>query len=721
MRVRIVCTAVALVLGTVLLGTAAEKDVFKPDTFFPENTLFYYEFSDVSRTVGKLKELPVMRAVALVRNILDEAGLKQRIPGAAEWQTAGEELAALSAGRAACGVYPVKGKEGEEIAWSAAAYCGKLTEEKELARESLLRRVQNLLGISTAENADYVDYTITSFFKAKKEVFAYTFFQGWFVAGSGKNEVIKAVYRMKERRKGVLADNMMYKLLLRNAEEADSRFFMDAAGLGRTAKKALPPEIGRYTAFLSGTGIDRLQAVAGVMRVEKTAVKEIFSAYFDEQKGLIALCENLKKASFPFEKIPSSSFQVGCVNLDPAALWETVLGIIREYPRLVPESKRWVEDVETVLREIEVKSGLNIRRDLLDKLHNTIVSFSFPPSPGTGKADVLFPVYGVESFDAGGWIKNLVKLFNEGLSCKLSERTSGGHKIYYRQFPGCYVAFMRMENTVFASLHPDVLARLVTLGTGKGGSILADKEFSRFLGKGEFVSFSYTDIEKFFRYLGETYGLKNGFTLKALVERLSGGKLGGGAALVPDISLPGCEEMGKWFGRTSSRTTYRNNTLTCTCISPFPVHFAAGGAAFVASRALPLIKAAHEKKRVAVSRKRLETIAFNLELYAMEHNGSYPESLADLYPVYVKNLDVFAPPGREASLTMKSDIGKKGMFVYRRILNIARLKPTDVIVYQKKGIHPGGFFVLLRSGTIQWAPPAMYERVKRSVEGRLGR
>jgi len=106
-----------------------------------------------------------------------------------------------------------------------------------------------------------------------------------------------------------------------------------------------------------------------------------------------------------------------------------------------------------------------------------------------------------------------------------------------------------------------------------------------------------------------------------------------------------------------------------------------------------------------------------LELHAIEHGGRYPSKLADLYPRYIKSLGVFAPPGKENTLRFKDEIDEKGMFVYREIKNIDKLKDEDVIIYQKDTVHPDGFFVLLRSGKIGFMPQELYEKTVQSVKG----
>jgi len=57
------------------------------------------------------------------------------------------------------------------------------------------------------------------------------------------------------------------------------------------------------------------------------------------------------------------------------------------------------------------------------------------------------------------------------------------------------------------------------------------------------------------------------------------------------------------------------------------------------------------------------------------------------------------------------------MFVFKKITNITKVNLEEVIIYQKQGIHPDGFWVLLRNMTTQWRPLNMYDKTVRDFGG----
>lgn len=690
---------------------------------FPEQTFFYYEVSDIPKLKSKIASLPVADLVKTLEKTFRRIDARKNISEQlSSLGINGNDLKHFFKGNAVFGLFPVKAGDAdrESLEWCFITDIGTVSKDFDFARENIFRKMQNRIGVSNVTNTKYQDYTITSYFKGEEQIFNYTVFRNYFAASGTKNELVKIVYRMKKKRNGTLVENVLYKLVKPDSEKnRDARFFLDAAGIASHVRNILPEDTGLFLKYLEPTGILQTRALFGTMQLGKTGVEESFVIYFKNPKGFIPLLESKENATFDFKSIPGSAVSARVMHIDPIRLWITFGTLLKEYSAITSGADEWIKKYEAYVRSVEVKSGIDIQKDILSNMNKTFVEFVLPVRSGTIRGQSLAPVYGIEVFDAEALRKNLISLFNNGLKQELSVKEKGDYTIYYRQIDRrLYVAFVFIKDKLFLSLHHRILDLLITNMEQEKKSILDHNAFSELIKDDQVTSVSYVDFSRMLSFLGKKYDLSKKFTLKRLVAVLIEGQkdfftqtgISPASLPLPEVTFPGLDIIGKHLGISTQKTSYKNNTLYCRSVFPVPIQLVCAGAGVIGVQMMPFIQQQHEQSRINLSRKRLQDISFNINLYALEHNGKYPDSLADLYPQYAKTLEIFAAPGKESSLKFKSDISRKGMFVFRKINDIANIKPEKVILYQKNDVHPSGFFVLLKNGIIQWRDSSLFKK-----------
>jgi len=699
------------------------------ECFYPEETLFYYKVSNAPHLIGKMKALPITGLLEKILNELKKADKSGNITS--QINIAGltkNNIKYLFKGEAALGLYrKTKGKEGaENLEWCFVTDIGVPSKDLDFARESVFRGIRNKVGVGNITNTKYLDYTITTYFKGAKQFLNYTVFNNYLIVTHTKNELVKTVYRMKKKRNSTLVDNFLFKLVKQDPETpADARFFVDVAGTADCIKNVLPPDVSHFMSYLEPTGLLQIRAAFGLMTLNEKGVDETIRIYFEETKGFISLLETPKKSTFYWQDIPKSAVGVSVFYADPVSLWTVFNTMLKEYPKLLPGTEEYIKDYRAFLRTLQVKSGISIEKDILGNIGKNWAAISLPAAEGSIRGYHLIPIYSVEVFDGESVANALKAVLNKGLNLRLSVKKEGEQRIYYRQFSEMYFAFTVIKDKLYISIHPRMLAYFIRHMKIEKESVLEHQAVKSLADAGPCTAASWVDFKRMLGFIGRKYGLNKKITIKKLFEAaleeqgktLAGMGISPDAIPFPNLAFPGLDEIGEALNVYTGRTVFKNNIFTSTYVSPVPIQVVLAGTGMAVVQMIPILKQQHEKGRVAVSSERLQEISFNLNLYSMEHNGKYPGSLEELYPQYIRSLKIFAAPGKESSLTMKHHISQKGMFVYKSIPDISNVKNEAVIVYQKKDVHSGGFFVLLKNGTVQWRLSNMYKRTVNEFEG----
>lgn len=127
-------------------------------------------------------------------------------------------------------------------------------------------------------------------------------------------------------------------------------------------------------------------------------------------------------------------------------------------------------------------------------------------------------------------------------------------------------------------------------------------------------------------------------------------------------------------------------------------------AAMSAAITFPPVVRAREQARRIVCMSNLRQIGLGCKMWAEDHDGEYPSSLAleDLYPKYL-SLNVLVCPSTEDEVTTAEETDEKGSYVYVSGLRADADFPSDtVLIYDRKGNHGEGRNVLLVDGHVEW-------------------
>ncbi len=123
-----------------------------------------------------------------------------------------------------------------------------------------------------------------------------------------------------------------------------------------------------------------------------------------------------------------------------------------------------------------------------------------------------------------------------------------------------------------------------------------------------------------------------------------------------------------------------------------------------AAMLLPALARARESARRAVCMSNLKQIGLGCKMWAQDHDGEYPSSLAleDLYPDYISELRVFVCPSTEDEVTRAEEIDENGSYVY--VTGLSEDSPPDaVLAYDREENHGGeGRSVLFVDGHVEW-------------------
>ncbi|MFH1706332.1 MAG: hypothetical protein ABIF71_00195 [Planctomycetota bacterium] len=730
---------VALVVGSGLAPAQEARETGIPrEDLFPDTTFIFYNIASIPSLTEKAAALPVSKLVdeflALNRDFqpgpaldaffgridLDQAGLARFLPG--QMGLTGPALAALFPGEAAIGVYLREPRvyTPDNIEWCAIVRLGPVNDDSMLTLGTLFRRVQGALGAIDTAVQEYADYAVTTFSKSGREVLSWAVVNKTFlVITRTRNEMIKTTDRIRERRSEVLGDNAQFRTARRDFRPgADTVFFVDTRTCGAILAAILPPKIGAYAVYLKPLGLLNVHALAGSMVLDAAGVEESMTVYMDKQEGLFALLGE-GSLGFDFATVPQRAVTVQYVTFDLLAAGGIVADIVKQYAALIPGAGGWFDQLGAAITEAEIESGIKFRDDIVSNLEGSMVWFTLPVDGPLAAETPYASCLVIKAFEPEVTMQKIVAFINNGLKLKLAEQANGDNMIYYRQFtqPGLpYVSFARVGDKLFIGGAPKELA-FVLDAVRQGPPITEDPKFKAFLGDDNVTNFALVDIEKAVNGLAGRFNLKGSLTLAQIMTKIMKVETDALSAGLPFVKFPDLAAVGARLNILGQKIVNRDGNLIYYWRAPVPVQFLLGGLAFSAVRLIPVIEERNEQGRVAQSREKLEGIAFNLELYAMEHNGAYPAALADLYPQYIKTLEVFAAPGGESELVNKEEIPTRGIWILRGGMDLNRLEPKEVVIYQRKDVHADGFWVLLRNGAIELRVPGTYDKLVEEITG----
>jgi len=127
-----------------------------------------------------------------------------------------------------------------------------------------------------------------------------------------------------------------------------------------------------------------------------------------------------------------------------------------------------------------------------------------------------------------------------------------------------------------------------------------------------------------------------------------------------------------------------------------------------ASFGVPMLMRHQAEKAREESKNKLRVVGMGLHLFASD-NGRFPQSLSDLFPMYVQKLSVFEP-SRGSTIESVDDIESKGAYVY-----VPGRKRNDlsesVLVFEKPDVSSGGRHVLRLDMNVRYYKTKAFERL----------
>lgn len=701
-----------------VFGMYAQEELHSGEDFFPEDTILFYSIPNVSEFTNKMSNLPVVGITNdITKEYLNLDLEEMRTSYLDKFGITQDNLKVLFPGEMVFGIYKKeRGKPGiDNLEWVLILRTGPMTDALMFTIDSIFRQIKSTMSGVEVNSEEYFDYIITVFRKKGNEILNYALTKSYLIVTSTKNELIKTVYRIKKRRQKVFRNNQLYKQIRRDENQpADARFFIDAVGIAELLNLVVPAEIIMY---LRPTGVLELRGIYGRMVFSSQGVKEDFVCLFDSLKGVLSLFEGTDSMSFDFSKIPGAAWSASGFSVDPLEVWDTINEIVKQFEEVFPGASKWLFSTKAVIAEAEAESGVDLQDDIISNIDGNIVFYILPVQSKVMMGSPLLHIFTAKIYERNITERNIVSFF-KGLKLKLSKKRYKEQIIYYRQFEASYFSFVFFEDMIYICDHPDKLIELIDFLGKKRKAITENKKFNVFLKDRNINYFGFLDFEPYFRFIAEEYNIQRHFSIDKMFRNTITLWPEIDRSLIPsfldDFKLPDLAAVGKRLNVYTQKVTFQDNFIIASFQTPVPMQmvFAATGVGVI--KLIPIIKAGQEKKREEISRENLNTIAVEMEMYALYHNWEYPNSLKDLYPHYIKSLNVFAAPGMEDSIRFKDEIDEKGCFVLRDIKNLHKVMRDKIRIYQKNTAHKNGFFVLMTSGEIIFFPLKQYDELIRS-------
>ncbi|MFC1672042.1 DUF4190 domain-containing protein, partial [Planctomycetota bacterium] len=122
--------------------------------------------------------------------------------------------------------------------------------------------------------------------------------------------------------------------------------------------------------------------------------------------------------------------------------------------------------------------------------------------------------------------------------------------------------------------------------------------------------------------------------------------------------------------------------------------------AIMAGMLLPALARAREEARKAVCKGNLRQIGMSASMYAQDNN-KFPEKLSQLYPEFAPDLNTFACPSSDKTITSADQIDSESPYVLASGVTMLS-GGSGALAYEKKGIHDGGANVVFVDGHVEW-------------------
>ncbi len=409
-------------------------------------------------------------------------------------------------------------------------------------------------------------------------------------------------------------------------------------------------------------------------------------------------------------------------NAEVAAVWrldlEQAYGAVINLLQNIGDAES--AEVLDAIADFEQQAGLRIKEDLLASLGTQMLFYASP------NENVLMIEYkDRDVLDSS--IRKLIGLAGEHV--RLGQIQYGGrtiHHLDFAQFPmPLSPSYTYGKRFIAFALYPQTLKGFLRRMRGGGWESIRDNpDFQRVAA----------------RYLEGCDGLSHSDAGRGLVEFYNLLVIGAhalhGVDQVPiraELMPPASVVEEHMFGLGGGRINDPQGILyesfsplgslggTLSAIGQMVGSYAGGGmmnvqmTATLAAMLMPALARARGEARGAGCKGNLHNIGLGMAMYKIDHSGTMPETLDELYPVYLETVQTFVCPGDKRPMNIGGGISSSYHFV--GAVPGAIRRPDTIIAYDKAGNHPGKRNCLFVDAHVEMlSEMAFQERCRENLE-----
>jgi len=435
----------------------------------------------------------------------------------------------------------------------------------------------------------------------------------------------------------------------------------------------------------------------------KDWMDHVFLSAPEPRTGLMALANPAPLSDGALKSIPATATLAGASRLDVSKL---VDGLKQAAVSIEPRS---AQDIDRAFAEASRAIGMDVQKDLLATLGDEWVYYVDPMTGGRGLGGIVILNRLKDAAKAEQAFTKLETLINDELRKNIKEdnveirfRTtqSDGLMIHYLGTPMVSPAWAIKDGTLMIALFPQMVAGAAQqIGAQK--SIMDNPSFQAIrqrLGAPSACEVVFLDLPK---TAPDSYA-----TWVAISRLVNFTDVLGAPA--PSMLLPPLHKLMPHLAPAGSVTWVDKDGIHMKAISPFP------GATILASDplggmqmmtpmmmgvALPAMNRAREQANNVKSMSNLRQIGLAAIIYANEHNGKFPDTMAELAAGSDLTAETFispssnkqAPPPFADPKALGQWAEQNGDYVWvGKGLNANRAGPDEVIAHERIGLNPDG-------------------------------
>ena len=471
--------------------------------------------------------------------------------------------------------------------------------------------------------------------------------------------------------------------------------YADVKGLLGQFGMFMPPEA---QPMLEALGVQNIVAAGFGSRFADGGIRDAFYFYAPGERGGF-----LTPAPQP---VDLAVLSIVPKNAEVAAVWrldlEQAYGAVINLLQNIGDAES--AEVLDAIADFEQLAGLRIKEDLLASLGTQMLFYASPDE------NVLMIEYkDRDALDSS--IRKLIGLAGEHV--RLGRIQYGGRTIHHldiTSFPVPISPSYTYGNKFIAfALYPQTLKGFLRRMRGGGGeSIRYNPDFQR-------VAARYLEGCDGLSYSDAGRGLVEFYNLLVIGAHALHGvdQVPIRAELMPPASVVEEHMFGLGGGRMNDAEGILYESFspvgslggTLSAIGQLVGTYAGGGmmnaqmTMVMAGMLMPALARARGEARGAACMGNLHNIGLGMAMYKIDHGGAMPETLDELYPVYLETVQTFLCPGDKRPMTIGGGISSSYHFV--GAVPGAIRRADTIVAYDKAGNHPGRRNCLFADGHVE--------------------